>query len=168
MKYTESKMWFDFTGFLFAQPVDIPANKFDGASIVDFIAESDKSLLLVETKNYVNLSDDLAVQAAIDKSQAESFYELTHPVDFARRMIKKLEHGLFVWVAAGNQIRKPISMLLVFNTPPQFTTRERDKLLNRLRRYIPESAGNKTAVLFDMPTVAEVNARYEFNVTVQP
>jgi hypothetical protein len=167
MKFTESNMLFDFSAFLSAEAVDTSENKFDGASIVDFIAESESSLLFVEAKNYINTSDHPDVQAAIDKSQAKSFEDIDDTVSFTRRIMKKLEHSLYVRIAAGGFIQKPIVMLMIFNLPAAFKFQQRLKLLNRLKRYIPESARAHSAVLFDMPTIDEIKERYGFTVAVQ-
>ncbi|MDR2670349.1 MAG: hypothetical protein LBC26_01330 [Oscillospiraceae bacterium] len=167
MTFAESGMFFDFSGLLTAELIDLPENKFDGASVVDFVAESEDALLFVEAKNYVNASDDPTIQAAIDKAQAASFADIDDEVLFARRMIKKLEHSLFVQLATGRLIRKPAVMVLLFNLPTTFRFPQRVKLLNRLKRYIPENAKGRTSIFFDMPTLSEAQERYGFTATVR-
>jgi hypothetical protein len=165
MKLTESGMEFDFPAFNFAEYYDTPENQCAGLKIVDFIAENAELHFFIEVKNYENVSDDPAVQAAINVSQAESYQELCNPNDFARKMIKKFEHSLFIWIATGNYIKKPVYMLLVFNTPKSFAYREREMLLTRLGKYIPKSGKNH--IVFDVPPLDKVREFYGFSVSAQ-
>jgi hypothetical protein len=169
MTFTDEsgKMLFDFTGFLAARDVDIPENKFDGASIVDFVAESGNGLFFIEVKNFVNFSQDPQIQASIETSQAVSYAELRNVNEYAKKMIKKLEHSLFIWVATAHSIKKPITYLLMFHLPNQVKIQERTRLIDRLYKYIPKGTV-AAGVSFAMPTFAAVKSKYGFSVTMQP
>ncbi|MDR3210780.1 MAG: hypothetical protein LBU79_02545 [Planctomycetota bacterium] len=166
--YNEDKsMSFSFTDFECVVAYDITANKFDGAAIVDFVATSNKRVLFIEAKNYIRTSNNTCIQASIDKTLSESIDELRDEVGFARKMIKKLEHSLFVWIASGNHIQTPIFLLLVFNPPQGYLSRERTKLVERLRKYLPSGAKDRSLIFFDFPSLTEIQNRYGFSVTIQ-
>jgi hypothetical protein len=165
--YNEDKsMEFDFTGFRTAEDYDVTANKFDGSSIVDFAAESDDVIVFIEAKNFVRHSTDSDKQLSIDRDVARSLAELRDEVGYARKMIKKFEHSLFIWVACGGRVDKPVCMILAFNPPREYKSRERTRLLERLNKYIPPSVV-ESGLMFGVPLLGNTPKRYGFSVTVQ-
>ncbi|MDR1194356.1 MAG: hypothetical protein LBK98_09380 [Peptococcaceae bacterium] len=176
---TDGGMIFSFNDFLSAFEVDKQGEKdsarfkYNGSSIVDIIAESADTLCFIEAKNFVNKSDDPTKQAAIDKAQADSYADLSNAPNYAKGMIKKLERALFVWLASGNPIDKPIAFILAFNFGAQFDKNLKRILHDRLNEYIPNPRYNQllntaspVSVLFDIPDIAEAND-YGFSITVQ-
>jgi len=160
-------MRFNFPAPAFsAESIDIDDNKYDGSPIVDIVAENEYALLFVEAKNFIHISTDPSIQASMDISQARSLADMRDIEGYARKMLRKLEHSLFVWVASGKHIDKPVFMILAFNTPSEFLSRERIRLTDRLRKYIPAGAKNNSGVVFDMPSLDCIEQRYGFSATV--
>jgi len=174
----EGGMVFSFNDFLSAVAVDDKGNKdkarlkYDGASIVDIIAENNEQLCFIEAKNFDNLSEDTVEQEAMNKARNNSYFELADASAYAKKIISKLEHSIFLWLASGNPISKPIACLLAFNMSEDFDNNIRRILIDRLSKYIPNPEFNPLLnsdnpvinVYFDMPDTFD---EYGFNVSIQ-
>jgi hypothetical protein len=62
-------------------------------------------------------------------------------------------------------------LLLVINPPPELQARDRERIIKRIRGYIPggmtaERYPRMTPIFFDMLIAAEVSENYGFSVTV--
>jgi hypothetical protein len=169
------KLGFDFSEFLFAENYDVPEWQCAGLKIVDFIAENGDKQFFIEVKNYAGTSDNAAILAAMEKRQEIDYRMLSDPTAaFPLEMGMKFKDSLLRWLASGNELRKPVILLLVINPPSKLKPNERMKLINRINGYIPIGINAKPErypkmkpVFFDMPTVADVKERYGFSVTVQ-
>jgi hypothetical protein len=174
----EGGMSFVFNDFISAEAVDRQNDKdkarlkFNGASIVDVIAENSERLCFIEAKNFIRSSDDTSIQSAMDKALEYSYAELADAPTFAKKMLSKLEHSLFVWLASGNSVQKPVAFILAFVIDPGFDNNLRRIIIDRLNRYIPnpifnplqKNGENETKIYFDMP---EVYDSYDFSVIIQ-
>jgi hypothetical protein len=174
----EGGMKFSFVDFISAKSVDIQGKpdkarlKYDGSPMVDIIAESSQQLCFIEAKNFVRFSNNELIQSAMNQAKAESYSEIADVQAFARKMINKLEHSLFVWIASGNTISKPVSYILAFNVDQQFDNNIRRILIERLNKFIPKTSCNPlkretdaiTKIYFDMPDTYE---SYGFEVVTQ-
>ncbi|GHU95412.1 hypothetical protein FACS189479_08960 [Spirochaetia bacterium] len=174
----EGGLSFVFNDFISAEAVDRQDGKdkarlkFNGTSIVDVIAENNEQLCFIEAKNFIRASADTNVQIAMDKAREHSYAELADAPAYAKKMLGKLEHSLFLWLASGNSIRKPVAFILAFVVDPVFDSNLRRILIDRLNKYIPnpsynplqKSGENETKIYFDIP---EVYDNYGFSVSVQ-
>jgi hypothetical protein len=108
----------------------------------------------------------------MDKALEHSYAELADAPVYAKKMLDKLEHSLFLWLASGNSIQKPVAFILAFVVGSGFDSNMRRILIDRLNKYIPnpnynplqKSGGNETKIYFDMP---EIYDNYGFSVSVQ-
>ncbi|MDR0999713.1 MAG: hypothetical protein LBL96_02760 [Clostridiales bacterium] len=173
MMFTESDMLFDFSALESAEQYDTPANQCAGLKIVDFIAEDSDKQLFIEVKNFANTSANKAVQVAMDKRRTSDYLMLTNPIAaFPLEMGMKFKDSLFRWLASGKKFRKPIALLLVINPPKELRARDRERLIRRIRGYIPsgmtaEQYPKMTSAFFDMQTPADVEKYYGFSVVVK-
>ena len=149
--------------FFYAQQFDVKENTKNGSPIVDIVAENENAIYFIEAKNFVNYSPDIGKQELMDKQQNDSINELRNSVNYAHKIIRKLEHSLFVWIADKNNIAKPVYMVLAFNMPSGFKSRERLRLIDRLNGYLPSGVVN-SGIIFDMPELE--NIRYGFTVSL--
>jgi hypothetical protein len=175
----EGGLQFCFDNFLSAEAVDVQGEKdnarlkFNGASIVDIIAENDEQICFIEAKNFVHSSEDITIQASMDKAREDSYSELADAPAYAKKMLGKLEHSLFVWLASGNSIQKPVACVLAFIVSDDFDSNMRRIIIDRLNKYIPNPSCNpllknretETKIYFDMP---EIYNNYDFSITIQP
>ena len=167
-------MEFDFSSMDSASEYDTPDAQCVGLKVVDFVAEDNNSLFFIEVKNYVNSSNDMLIQASMDKRQNTDYLMLTDPTAaFPLEMGMKFKDSLLRWFATGRSFTKPIALLLVVNPPKSFQARDRERLVRKINGYIPSGMNNKTdkypkitSMFFDMPTVNEVQERYGFSVSV--
>jgi hypothetical protein len=167
---------FDFSGFDYAIEYDIPETDCAGLKKVDFIAENSSAYFFIEAKNYVNISDDSIVQAAMSNRRHTDYKMLTDPVAaFPLEIGMLFKDSILRWLASGKEFQKPITLLLVINPPPELQARDRERLIEKIRNgYIPCGMNKKpkqypkiTPLFFDMLTASEVYERYGFSVTVQ-
>ena len=175
LKDTSNRIVADFTGFISAVHYDTLENHCAGLKIVDILAENDSALFFIEIKNYINTSDLNIVQTAMDQRQKTDYLMLTDPIAaLPLEMGMKFKDSLFRCLAAGDDFKKPIIFLLLINSPPELKARDRERLISKIRGYIPTDMHTKSnkyprmqTVFFDMPIITEVYDRYGFRISVQ-
>jgi hypothetical protein len=97
---------------------------------------------------------------------------LTDPVAaFPLEMGMKFKDSLFRWLASGKEFRKPIALLFVINPPKELLARDRERIIRRIRGYIPSGMTAKqypkmTSVFFDMQTAEDVSKYYSIRAEV--
>ena len=175
LKDESGKMAFEFPDFLSESDFDTQTNACAGLKLVDFVAENEEAQFFIEAKNYINQSSNPVIMANMASRQKADYKMLTDPVAaYPLEMGMKFKDSLFRWLASGNDFKKPIVLLLVINPPPGIMARDRERLINKIKGYIPDGLNSKlsqyprmTRLLFDMPRIEEVE-KYGVSVSLLP